>query len=171
MGYNFSDDLEGKVNADGSYKDLSGDMAFALGVQGRVYDFTPRVSLAVGLGYEFARSFDQATVILNNAEVVAQPPTGNPSVSFWSLYTQAQAQLLDKLTAFGGINFSLPSVSNVPWSLSGDLGFQAGAAYEVYKQIQVEGLVKITNLNLRNQLGDTTDVSLAGIELRGRYTF
>ena len=57
------------------------------------------------------------------------------------------------------------------WSIRRDIGFQGGANYQLYPQIALEGLIKISNMNLRNEIGETTDVSLAGLEVRGRYSF
>ena len=171
LGHNFTNDLEGKVLANGSVKDLGGDMAFTMGVQGRVYDISPRLGIVVGIGHEFNRTFDEATTIVNNTEVRAKPPTGNPKVRIWSLYTQVEASVMKRLKAFGGINFSLPVANGVYLDFDGDIGFQAGAAYEVIRNLDIEGLIKITNMDLNNRQGETTDVSLAGVELRGRYTF
>ncbi|NQZ19747.1 MAG: hypothetical protein HRT44_10890 [Bdellovibrionales bacterium] len=78
---------------------------------------------------------------------------------------------MDKLVGFGGFNVSIPLLSNSPFSMDGDIGFQAGANYQILPHVAIEGLIKISNMNLQNNIGETTDVSLAGLELRGRYNF
>jgi len=177
LGHNFSNDLEGKVTPSGEVKDLGGQTAFTLGVFGRVYNFSPKVGLSVGIGHDFMRTFDQATLISNNSEVRAPNPAGDTRISLWSLYTQAEVEVYDKIMVFGGINISIPRENDTPLKFSSDLGFQVGAAYEVFSQFMVEGLIKISNLNVENTslpenpAIEKTDVSLAGIELRGRYTF
>lgn len=170
-GHNFSSQLEGNVYADGSIKDLDGDTALSMGLKGRVYDFTERVSLAAEIGYETPRTLDQATFTNSNIESVQGTRGFSPRLALWSIAVLADAQLIDKLNGFAGLNISLPSLRNSPFSISGDIGFQGGAHYQILPQIGIEGLVKITNLNLKNNVGETTDVSLAGLELRGRYSF
>ncbi|MCB0378703.1 MAG: hypothetical protein KDD33_09440 [Bdellovibrionales bacterium] len=169
LGYNLSNQLEGKVYADGSVKNLEGDSAFTLGVNGRVYDFNPMFSIGAGIGYETPRAFDRATFVSNGGERVYGFPAAK--LSLWNLLAQLEARPLDKLVAFGGLNYSLPTLRDTPRRVTGDIGFHIGANYEVYPQIAVEGLIKITNMNLKNEIGETTDVSLAGLELRGRYSF
>jgi hypothetical protein len=171
IGHNFAGELEGNVYADGSLKNLDGDTAFSLGVKGRVYDFTDRLSLAVELGYETPRTLDQATFVNGNAQTVAGTIGFSPRLSLWSLAVQGEAKVMERMTGFLGFNVSLPSLSNSPFAISSGLGFQGGANYQILPQIAVEGLIKITNMNLENQFGQTTDVSLAGLELRGRYSF
>lgn len=171
LGHNFSNDLEGKVTSAGDVKDLGGQTAFTLGLQGRVYNFSPRLGLSVGVGHEFMRTFNEATVLTNNQEARGPVPFNDIKLSLWSLYTQVEVQVIPKLLAFGGINIAVPSANQETLSFGSDLGFQVGAAYELASQIMVEGLVKITNLNARLLAATPTDVSLAGIEVRGRYTF
>ena len=171
VGHNFSRQLEGKVIADGSVKDLEGDTAFSLGANARVYDFNDRVSLGIGLGYETARTLDRETVTFNGTENTVGTIGYSPRLALWTLSAQAEAQVIDKLIGFGGLNYSIPLLSNSPFSMNGDLGFQAGANYQIFPQIALEGLIKISNMNLKNNIGETTDVSLAGLELRGRYSF
>lgn len=172
IGHNFSSQLEGNVYSDGSMKDLDGDTAFSFGIKGRVYDFTQRISLGVELGYETPRTLDQATFTSGTgAEVTAGTLGQSPRLSLWSLAILGDVKLMERLNGFAGVNFSIPSVRNSLFSLSGDIGFQGGANYQLYPQIALEGLIKITNMNLRNENGATTDVSLAGLELRGRYSF
>lgn len=171
LGYNFASNAEGKAYADGRMKDLEGDSTLAFGVLGRIYNFNPFIGLTLGLGHDFARNFDRATVIQNNAEVVQSFNGSDPRISIWNLSVQVEAEIIPKLNAFGGLNYSLPSIQNSPWGISGDIGFQAGAGYEVYPQVDVEGLIRMTNMNLKNDIGETTDISLTGLEVRGRYTF
>ena len=171
LGYNFSSNLEGKVRADGSVRNLTGTSAFSMGLLGRVYDINPQIGISAGLGYETNRSFDEGTFVQDGATFVAPIPGNDPELTIWALYAQVDAKLMDRLSAFGGLNFSIPSIKKVPWSTSGDIGFQAGAGYEVFPKLNVEGLIKITNMNLENEIGETTDISLSGLEVRARYTF
>lgn len=173
LGHNFAGQLEGNVYANGLVKDLDGDSAFSLGIKGRIYDFTDRISLSAELGYETPRTLDQATYtdVTTGATSVAGTNGFSPRVTLWSLAVMGDARVLDRVNAFLGMNLSLPSVRNSPFKLSGDIGFQGGANYQLYKNIAIEGLIKISNMNLRNNFGEVTDVSLAGLELRGRYNF
>jgi hypothetical protein len=171
VGHNFARQLEGNVRSDGSIKNLDGDTAISLGLKARAYDFTDRISLGVELGYESPRTLDQATYNTNGVETVGGTIGYSPRLSLWSLAVLGQAQVLDRVNAFAGLNLSLPNVSNSQFSMSGDIGFQGGANFLVYPQVAIEGLIKITNMNMKNNLGETTDVSLAGLELRGRYNF
>ena len=171
IGHNFASELEGNVYSDGSVKDLDGDTALSIGIKGRVYDFTDKVSLSTELGYETPRTFDQATYTNNQGTTVLGTNGFSPRLSMWSLAIMGELKAMEKMNAFAGINFSIPSLSNSPFSMSGDLGFQGGANYQLLPNIALEGLIKITNMNLKNNIGQTTDVSLAGLELRGRYSF
>ena len=67
LGYNFASNAEGKVYADGSVKDLEGDSTLSFGVLGKIYNFNPFIGLTLGIGHDFARNFDRATVIQNSA--------------------------------------------------------------------------------------------------------
>lgn len=171
LGHNFSRELEGNVNADGSLKNLSGDTAFSMGLKGRLYDFTDRLSLAAELGYQTPRTLDSITRNSNGVQTVGGTMGYSPRLSMWSLAVLGQAQVLDRVQAFAGLNISLPSLSNSPFSIQSDLGFQGGANYQLFPHIALEGLIRILNMNLRNNIGETTDVSLAGLEIRGRYSF
>lgn len=171
LGHNFSGELEGNVISDGSMKNLDGDTAFTLGIKGRVYDFTDRLSLSAELGYETPRTLDQVTTTTAGVESVGGTMGFSPRLSLWSIAVLGEAKLMERLIGFAGLNVAIPSVSNAPFSMSGSLGFQGGANYQLFPQIALEGLIKITNMNLKNNLGQTTDVSLAGLELRGRYSF
>ena len=171
IGHNFAGELEGNVFADGSEKNLDGDTAFSMGIKGRIYDFTDRISLAAELGYETPRTLDQVTRSVNGAESVTGTMGYSPRLSLWTLAALGEVKLMERMNGFAGINISIPSVSNSPFSMSGDIGFQGGANYQLFPQVALEGLIKITNMNLKNNIGETTDVSLAGLELRGRYSF
>ena len=171
IGHNFSSELEGNVYANGSVKDLDGDTAFSMGIKARVYDFTDRVSLSTELGYETPRTFDQATFTTGNATVVQGTQGYSPRLTLWSLAAQGEFKLMDRLNAFGGLNLSIPTLRNSPFSMGSAIGFQGGANYQLLPQIALEGLIKITNMDLSNDMGETTDVSLAGLEIRGRYSF
>ena len=163
--------MEGNVYSDGSVRDLRGGTALSLGVKGRVYDFNDRLNLAVEVGYESPRTLDTETVN-NNGVLVDQGTQGySPRLSIWSLAAQGEARIMDGMNGFLGANLSFPSLRNGPFSIGSGIGFQGGANYQVWEAIAIEGLVKITNMNLRNDLGQDINVSLAGIEIRGRYTF
>ncbi len=95
----------------------------------------------------------------------------SPRLSIWSLAVQGEARVMDDLTGFAGLNLSIPSLRNSPFRVGSDIGFQAGANYQLFPQVALEGLIKITNMNLKNDIGEETDVSLAGLEVRGRYSF
>lgn len=171
IGHNFASELEGNVYADGRVKNLDGDTALSFGIKGRVYDFNERLSLTTELGYESPRTFDRATYSGPTGTTVQGTQGFSPRLTIWSLAVMGEARLIERLNAFGGINFSIPNLSNSPFSIGGDIGFQGGANYELFPQVALEGLIKITNMNLSNDRGETTDVSLAGLELRGRYSF
>lgn len=171
IGHNFSGQLEGNVYADGSMKNLDGDTAFSIGLKGRVYDFTQRISLGVEFGYETPRTLDQATYTSGGAKTISGTMGHSPRLALWSLAVLGDVQLLDRLNGFAGINLSLPSLRNSLFDIGGDIGFQGGASYQLYQQVALEGLIKISNMNLKNNIGETTDVSLAGLEIRGRYSF
>lgn len=172
IGHNFSGELEGNVRSDGSIKNLDGDTAFSFGLKGRLYDFTPRLSFATEIGYETPRTLDQATFTnTNNQETIAGTMGYSPRLSLWSIAFLGEARVMDRLNGFAGINISIPSLRNSPFSIRSDLGFQGGANYQLYPQIAIEGLIKVSNMNLKNDIGETTDVSLAGLEIRGRYSF
>lgn len=171
IGHNFANQLEGKVYADSSVKDLDGDTALSLGIKGRVYDFTDRISLAAEIAYETPRTLDQATYSLDSVDTTMGTQGYSPRLSLWSLAVLGEAKLMDRLVGFAGLNLSLPSMRNSPFKIGSDIGFQGGATYRLYPNIGIEALVKVTNMNLRNNIGESTDVSLAGLEVRGRYSF
>ena len=172
VGHNFATELEGNVRADGSERNLSGDTALSMGLRGRVYDFSPRFSLAAELGYESPRTFDQAT--FTNPDGFTQTlGTRNysPRLAMWSLAALAEAKVMERMVAFGGLNLTIPLLSNSPFSMESRLGFQGGAFYKLLPNVAIEGLIKISNMALENNIGETTDVSVAGLEVRGRYFF
>ncbi len=171
IGHNFSGELEGNVYANGAQKNLDGDTAFSMGIKGRIYDFTDRLSFAVELGYETPRTLDQVTYSSNGIETTGGTLGYSPRLSLWSLAFLGQAKLMDRMNGFAGLNVSIPSLENSPFAIRSDIGFQGGANYKLFPNIALEGLIKITNMNLKNDIGETTDVSLAGLELRGRYSF
>ncbi len=171
IGHNFSGELEGNVYADGSQKNLDGDTAFSMGIKGRLYDFTDRLSFAVELGYETPRTLDRVTYTNNGAETTGGTIGYSPRLSLWTLAFLGQAKLVDRINGFAGLNLSIPSMDNSPFDTRSDIGFQGGANYQILPNIALEGLIKITNMNFKNDIGQTTDVSLAGLELRGRYSF
>lgn len=171
VGHNFSRQLEGNVYGDSRMKNLTGDTALSFGVKGRVYDFTDRISLATELAYETPRTLDQATFVTNSSTYSGGTIGYSPRLSLWSLAAQGEAKLIDGLIGFAGLNFSIPSLRNSPFRATTDLGFQAGANYQILPRVAIEGLIKITNMNLKNDIGQQTDVSLAGLELRGRFNF
>lgn len=171
IGHNFASELEGNVVADGSVKDLDGDTALSMGIKGRLYDFTDRLSFAAELGYESPRTFDQETRTQNGGTTVSGTQGYSPRLSIWSLAFLGEAKVMDRMNAFAGLNVSIPSLSNSPFSMTGGIGFQGGANYQLLPNIALEGLIKITNMDLENNIGQTTDVSLAGLEIRGRYNF
>lgn len=171
MGLNFANQMEGKVYADSRVKDLDGDSALSFGVKGRVYDFTDRIYLATELSYETPRTFDSATFATPTGDVTQGTQGYSPRMSLWGLAAQGEFKVTDRLIGFAGLNLSIPSLRNSPFKLRSDLGFQGGATYRLYPNIAMEALIKVTNMNLQNNIGETTDVSLAGLELRGRYNF
>lgn len=173
MGHNFATQLEGNVGTrnNSSISNLEGDSSLSLGIKGRFYDFTPKFSIAGELGYESPRTLDKGTYTSATGSNEQGTIGFSPRLVLWHVAVLGQFAVMDRMNAFGGINISLPSVDHAPFSLSGDLGFQAGANYRIIPNVAVEGLVKIMNMNLRNNLGQTNDVSLAGLELRGRYFF
>ena len=171
MGLSTASNIEGKVYSDGRLKNLEGDSAFSLGINGNIYKLSPKIGFTLGLGYESTRTFERGTKTQNGG-TVTEGFGHNPRLSMWTITSQIEGKPIEKLNVFGGLNFAIPNFSNSPiWSMSGDLGFQAGAAYEVYPNVDLEALVEITNLNLKNEAGETTDVSLNGLELRARYRF
>ncbi len=173
IGHNFASELEGNVgtSSNAAISDLEGDTALSLGIKGRIYDFTDRFSFAAELGYESPRTMDQA-VYTTNAGTNEQGTVGfSPRLVLWHVAALGQFAVMEKMNAFGGINIALPSVENAPFSLSGNLGFQGGANYRIIPNVAIEGLVKIINMDLRNNLGQENNVSLSGVELRGRYFF
>ncbi len=171
VGHNFSRQMEGNVYSDGSVRDLRGGTALSLGVKGRVYDFTDRINLAVELGYESPRTLDTETVN-NNGTLIDQGTLGySPRLSLWSLAVQGEARIMDGMNGFLGANLSFPTLRNSPFSIGSGIGFQGGANYQIWESIAIEGLVKISNMNFRNDLNQDINVSLAGFELRGRYSF
>jgi hypothetical protein len=171
IGHNFSRQLEGNVYSDGSARDLRGGTALTLGVKGRVYDFTDRLALAVELGYESPRTLDRETRLTDEGLIDGGTIGYSPRLSLWSLAVLGEAKVMDGMTGFLGGNLTLPNLSNSPFSIGSGIGFQAGVNYEVWDKVLIEGLVNIRNMSLRNDIGQTTDVSLAGFELRGRYNF
>ncbi len=173
MGHNFASKLEGNVGAPGnaSISDLEGDTALSLGIKGRFYDINPRISLAAEIGYESPRTLDRATYTTAGSTTEQGTVGFSPRLVLWHVAVLGQFAVMDRMNAFGGINISLPSVDHAPFSMSGDLGFQGGANYRIIPNVAIEGLVKIMNMDLRNNLGQTNNVSLAGVELRGRYFF
>ena len=88
-------------------------------------------------------------------------------LSFFNLASLVEFKILENLDSFIGLNFNLPMITHSPFKLLGDMGFQGGAGYNVFKHIWLEALVKVNNMNLYNNRGEKRDVSLAGLELKG----
>ncbi len=169
MGHNFSDRLEGLFYADGSVKNVSTNTAFSMGVRGHIIDFMEKkIRLAMEMEYNTSRSLNPTSFKGSNGE---SPKIFSPRLSFFSMASLAEFKIFQNLNSFVGLNFNFPTTSNGPFKIVGDMGFQAGASHNVFKHIWLEGLVKVNNMNLYNNRGEKRDVSLAGLEFRGRYSF
>ena len=168
IGHNLSNRLEGLFYSDGSVKNVGTNTAFSMGIKGRVIDFPENIRLAMEIEYNTSRSL--------NPTAFAEGENGSsrifsPRLSFFSMVSLMEFKISQDMDSFVGLNFNFPITSNSPFKLVGDLGFQIGASHNVYKHIWLEGLIKVNNMDLYNNRGEKRDVSLAGLELRGRYSF
>ena len=170
IGHNLSNRLEGYIYNDGSLRNIHANTAFSFGARGKLYTFQNDIHIAMELGYESSRSlnptaFKDANGAFSNSNIFA------PRFSIFNLAALGEFQISEDLNSFAGLNFNLPIVSQSPFDLDGDFGFQGGIGYRILSPIWVEGLIKVNNMNLQNNMGETANVSLAGFEFRGRYSF
>ena len=170
IGHNLSNRLEGHIYNDGSLRNIHANTAFSFGARGRLYTFQNDIHIAMEIGYESSRSlnptpFKDANGAFSETNIFA------PRFSVFNLAALGEFQVSENLSSFAGINYNFPIVSQSPFDLNGDFGFQGGIGYRILSPIWVEGLIKVNNMNLENNMGETTNVSLAGFEFRGRYSF
>ncbi len=164
IGHNFSDRLEGLFYADGSVKNTGTNTAFSMGMRGHIYNLTENLRLSMEIGYNTSRS-------LNPTPFKSTDSSGVFRLSFFNLVSLVEFKIFENLDSFAGLNFTFPITNPSLFGLAGDMGFQGGASYNLLEHIWLEGLVKVNNMNMRNNLGEKRDVSLAGLEIRGRYSF
>ena len=168
VGHNLSNRLEGLYYADGSVKNINTNTAFSIGIRERIYDFNENISIFTEIGHNTSRNLNPTSFKGSDNGV---SNIFSPRFSFFNLVSLVEFKTFENMNSFVGLNFNFPIVSNSPFKLRGDFGFQGGAGYNIFRRMWLEGLIKINNMNLYNNMGEKRDVSLAGVELRGRYTF
>ncbi len=120
------------------------------------FTFMPVVS------YEFARTL-KGDVFLQDSNTGA-----DPTASFIVLEPNMVYAFTPHIYTLGGINFPLVLAST--GNLSGALGFQAGAGYQLNSQFGVEALYRTLNLNPTPEGVTINRARLWGFILRASFT-
>lgn len=155
VSYDFADQV--KVGGD----KLDTEKSLILGAQYEFAQFYPGVSWQVGGMYEFKKEIDK---------------TDGIKYQLWTAVAEVVGQLTDKVKVFGGVNYNRPSLSNLPgFKLKGDIGYQAGASYEINKNFAMDVRYRIVNMKLTgtNEFGEgvSEKTKSEGLLFSGRYMF
>lgn len=168
IGYNFSNLMEGTVtdNAGHALKDLSSQGALRIGGH-FTYLYLPKYfSLSVGLGYESPRRLNWNNSV-NGGIALLNP---EQRLSFWELNTLVHLDLPWFWEAYGGINQTIPLLSNRNATMKGNVGFLAGANYWWTRNLSTGLVYRINNFSYQT-LGQSNEMSLSGLELRVNLKF
>jgi hypothetical protein len=94
------------------------------------------------------------------------------TLSFIDLLANAYYNVSDKIYVLGGLNYSIPSVSNAPASVTygGKLGVQVGAGYKVANNISVEAAYRVLGFDATVS-GTNVVYSVNGLEVAAKYAF
>lgn len=131
-----------------------------------------------GIGLQAGGTFEMGRTISNEKVGGA---TGNytgakPEVQLWTVYGQAVALLTPEIGVFGGANYTIPQVKNIPGGTwKGKIGYQVGATYMYSETLAIDGIYRTLNFNgsVDNQGVSTSygNISVQGFAFRGRYLF
>ena len=96
-----------------------------------------------------------------------------PKLSTVVLYANAKFSLSKDSYFLGGANYHIPITSNINsgTKINGKLGFQFGVGYQLSKNLNIEGLYRILNIDFKSSGGVQADsYSLNGLEALIKYS-
>lgn len=132
-----------------------------------------------GVGLQAGGSFEMGRVV-SNAKSQAGTLTyegAKPEVQFWTVYGQGAAMLTEEIGVFGGVNYAIPQIKNIPGGTwKSGFGYQIGATYMVNENMAVDGLYRTLNISGSAKAQDGATVNYdnirnQGFTFRGRYLF
>lgn len=150
---------------------FNGEKAIGFGAEYLFYQLDNGVNFSVGGSYEMNRV--QSSLRSNLQSGAFQ---NKPEIQFWTMYGQARAFLTSRFGVYGGANYNIPQVKNVPGgSWKGKLGYQFGASFLVNPKFAVDGEYRTLNMSgssSENNITTTYDnIQNQGLVFRGRYMF
>ena len=175
VSYDLADSLDftgstANVSSSGTYE---ADKAIGFGGQYMLTQLDNGISLDVGGTYEMSREMGA----VKTPDFGRQNFTGaKPEVQFWTMYGQASALLTPRFGVFGGANYNIPQVKNVPnGTWKGKLGYFFGATLVASGNFAVDGEMRILNYSGSSERNGVTtnldNIRLQGFNIRGRYMF
>lgn len=149
--------------------DFKTSNTIALGAEYKILTFMSNFAWSSGFSYNLPRSFGAYTLATTNGEST-QRFNNDPTLSLFSVFTNARYAFNEQLFAHLGMNYLLASSNDTAGSMSGDFGFHLGARYYPLKNVFVDGQINFYNLDYTvNNI--TSDFSLTELDLKAGYTF
>lgn len=175
VSYDMVDSID--FSASGGGQSTSGnyntERAIGFGGQYKFMELDNGIGLHAGGSYEMSRVISSAKTNQGKIEF----PGAKPEVQFWVMYAQAEAFLTDRFSVFGGGNYTIPQVKNVPGgSWKGKFGYQVGGSYILTPKMAVDAELRqlAYSGSADNPNGGSTDfdsIKSQGFTFRGRYMF
>lgn len=175
VSYDMNDSLSFEGNSqnrslNGHY---NGEKAIGVGGEYNFYQMENGVNFSVGGSYEMNRV---QSSIRTNQQQINGALQSKPEVQFWTMYAQARAFLTSRLGVYGGANYNIPQIKNVPnGSWKGKIGYQFGATFLATAKFAVDGEYRTINFSgstSENNVTTTFDnIQNQGLVFRGRYLF
>ena len=131
-----------------------------MGLRGRIYSFNEKLHFSSELEYNTSRSLDPSFLRGHESD---EAIIFSSQFSFFSLAPIVEMDFSEKINAFAGLNYNLPIVGPGLFKLRGDLGFQGGMGFNIFKKIWIEAMVKVNNMKLYNDKNEKRSASLARI--------
>ena len=164
--YSMADEFPAKAGAEsGTY---IAESAFGFGAQ---YDYSLGdsvvqglpISIVGGLTYELSREISKLKI--NNQ---TQNLATKPSLAFWDFYGNVQLNVMERLAAFGGLNYAIPLEKNFgDDKAKSGIGYQIGATVKLTSQLGIDGIYRWINFKTSN----IDEIDLDGFMVRGQYIF
>ena len=172
ISYHASNTLEGEIPLGGNQyiDEISGAHTIGFGAEYKIADLPHLLSVSAGATYELPRSFGRFTVRQSNGAEVPVNFAKNPTLYVWNFYGNIRYEVNDEILAYMGMNYLLAEMKHIPGNVSGDLGVHFGMRYYAYNKLFIDGALNFYNLDY-SYLGNTSDLSLTELEVKGGITF
>lgn len=163
------DRSQANVNQSGTF---GADKSFGFGGQYMLTQLNNGIGLEAGGTFELGRTL--SNVKANGATAAIQG--AKPEVQLWTVFGQASALLTQEIGLFGGANYSIPQVKNIPGGTwKGKMGWHIGGTYMLSNNFAVDGMYRTINFGgtADDQAGPVNydNVRVQGFTFRARYLF